>query len=1197
MRRSVQVGLALALGLGLISSPMGRDALAGPAHYDKDTKSFRFTYTFALLPGGGGDPQLGEVQRPTPDQEEVVKRLLGQVSDLLNTITGGRARINRLDYTDNIKEADLVVSLTGAPASPGYANLSSIEGRPGQIVLYYQSLEPKITQDVVFTVVHELCHYIFGLTDEYRPDNFPRGCPVRTGPGCLMDNYYAAGGRGFMGRFCNRNDHDSEPAQPLSCQDIVDRFFSDLGVGTGGPSGVDQTGTVAPAVDPQKLVIASAIGKVRAHRLALLDQGRGSTALQSFARAMLRDLIDQYNRGNADKLILTGSQFARVLDQIVKAGQVVPTDKPADLEAQAFAKVREEARRLGELFRDVKSESARIARIRTGLRSFLRELITAGQIDAKAFGPSEQAALADRLAREAAYGPSARTLDRLTGLGEVTTELDLAIAEDIVTILDQLEVPGTPTRLDYLTRIRSRLTKDFSIPGRTFSRFGTRRTRIITPDATDENAYVLTQAGVFPYATLRDRSVVQFSRLINSSGMSDRAGKIELASPVTRAGGLGFQPLAPRIVRPFNDIPPEDPSEQRRAGIDVQGVIADTLDQLQRNRLENISLLVPPGGLGLDLGAQVPVIRSRLRSDIDVRLDLVAVGPAPIDTEVRDLVTESRGSVLTVTDIDEIGAIAQRLKNEQTSGNWVIIPLPGTFAPEAHEPLRVKDQLAKVLKPADADSTITTLRQATQKLQEALKPGGLAESTRAQLVEALDAAHVLSESLSPENPNSLRSIAEEIDKQVGEDGSVPANVKADWKRRPDGVNARLLATLGPAKERLAQARHLIARAKRARPLDPTIQKIVEDLEKEDHLGPELKNLADLLRAYEHLLEATLIQSEDYVPIYARIDRKELDRARRNLQNIRKQQALGLGSVPDLDVGKQSIPLARFYAEGNAEFEMILGLSQELPSRPGIAPEQRFRLKLVSDLGMEVADTAKLRFDANTSTPSLLVFRAAAPPLRPGWYTPVLTFVKDDDYKFLTDNEVNFTFSVASDRPNIQLITGLVQPPGSRSKGTVKRAEEYAVIEVQVSAPSSVVDARIEGYYQMITAGNERIETRAIGFRDDGTDVNGNERGAKEFDEARKDRAAQDGIYTAFIPLADVTKATEFRVFVQADTTEGRSHYIALDDPSSGDADEDTTPQRPRDQKARLRQEEHTKAAEGKVLQFQRATSIHFHAEP
>ena len=53
-----------------------------------------------------------------------------------------------------------------------------------------------------------------------------------------------------------------------------------------------------------------------------------------------------------------------------------------------------------------------------------------------------------------------------------------------------------------------------------------------------------------------------------------------------------------------------------------------------------------------------------------------------------------------MSDLDEIGAIAQRLKNEQGSGSWIIIPQQGTIPVDAKLPVKPtlsKEQISAVV--------------------------------------------------------------------------------------------------------------------------------------------------------------------------------------------------------------------------------------------------------------------------------------------------------------------------------------------------------------------------------------------------------------------------------------------------------------------------------------------------------------------
>ena len=117
-----------------------------------------------------------------------------------------------------------------------------------------------------------------------------------------------------------------------------------------------------------------------------------------------------------------------------------------------------------------------------------------------------------------------------------------------------------------------------------------------------------------------------------------------------------------------------------------------------------------------------------------------------------------------------------------------------------------------------------------------------------------------------------------------------------------------------------------------------------------------------------------MKSQDNVPIYKRMDRHKLE-ARRlqiELSNIQRAGNLIINLPP---IPANSIRLSRFFAEGDAEIEMILGLSQELPASED-GSRKHPKLALVSDIGITLADEKNLRpgWDDTVSTPSLLVWR-------------------------------------------------------------------------------------------------------------------------------------------------------------------------------------------------------------------------------
>lgn len=1172
-------------------------ALAGPASYDKDSKSFTFRYTFTTLASGGDD--VGNVTKPSSEQEDTVRALVGAVSQVLSQATEGRASIGRLDYVDDIKDADIVISLTGQPASAGVSHLGAIDGKPGHILLYYQSLAPEIRQDVIFTVVHEMGHYIFGLMDEYRPDLFPGGCPSgRPGPGCLMDNYLS-GARGWMGRLCRTGEHNVEPAQSLSCQDVVDKFFSNRGVN-------DKNPTIANDSDAgRQTVVAAAIGKVRdeAAKRAGRRGGAGTfvASLASFARKTLTTLIADFNRDNPNKVIFTPEHIRTAVELIAKVSGVIPISKPLGLEGVVFDLIKAEAKRLGEQHADKKSPTSRQSAIRSGLAAFVRILLEQQQFAPDAFDKDAQRKLIDQFARDEARDPQEKAFDQLVGMTTVQVDLNRGMARDIVTILDQLDAPGTRKRLDSLAAIDKRLKK-YSVPGRTSDGFGLRRSRFITPDPiSSDYEYVLTQGGVFTYRELRDRGFANFSRLINRE-------RIELVRPRFGAGGLGDRPLDVRIDRPLEAKSSVDFEILRQQSNDDLGAfLNDVFDQLQRNRLENIALLVPPGGLPDDLSQLLGVLKTKLKDNYDVRLDIVQVGSSPIDDVLRDLCVKSHGSVIALTDVDELGAIAQRLKNEESSGSWVIIPQQGVL-PRA-EPLVAEDQAGdaaeKVAKQilSEYDAFKKSSEEAAKLLSKAVKNRGFLSvpiqtqvdyalantQSFANLIDQLQVLVASTKAYVATDEQHLKNL--KTVKLIGEARQQLKRVEASLRRAAHEKD-KLTATPAPAPDPAPPAGDPAAADKPSPRKAYEAQVALADFAIHA-LSPQIDppgnlTLAELnayLKRYEKWLECALTATKDAnTPIYHRLDRQRVE-------DLIKAAQASSGSKT-LPVGKETdITLARFYAEkggaiGDSHFELIVGLSRPLPkvwNKGMLAYESRRpSLTLYSESGQAVttssSDARVPTFDKSTSTDTLLVYRIQDPTRIPeGWYTPVLGLDPDVLHQLSDpsgDNEINFTFSVGSLRPNVRLTASLVQPADGTTRGVVY-AKDKAVIEVLVSAGNPVRSAEVFGYYQRIAPGTDEIKTYAFPLKDDGA--------------TGGDKLKDDGVYTGEILLGDVRVDTEFRVFLQAETTDGKAKFIALDDPNRDDGKDETKTKGP--DNAVVAKD--TKAAEGEVFKFQRATSVHF----
>jgi hypothetical protein len=1328
----------LAVLVSALGLPTER-ASAGPAAYDKATKSFRFRYTFANLPAGVQSVVGATDVQQTPEQETTVRGLVRLVSDVVYQITQGRARIGSLDYVDDIKDTDLVISLTGNPASPGWSTLKGSDGQPGQMVLYYQTLATTTQQDIVFTATHEMCHYLFGLADEYNYGNFPNGCPPRPGPGCLMDNY-RPGMRGFMGKLCE-DEHNSQNTQRKSCKALVDDYFAAHGI-TGG----DKDPNVTPFVpDPRPTVIASAINQTRAVAAAKA-QGRRSgsslaAGLKSFAGKTLKTLIDEYNRNNGNKLIFTSQQLRVAIDLITKAGAVLPIDRPAGLSPENFASLKAEAQRLGGSpeIQGKKSDTSRFSAIRTGLRAFMRQLI---KTDAGAAGvdTTEQNALIERLARDESRSPDQKKFDRLVSISDIQAELSLVTAENIIRVLDEMDAPGIPRQLEILGDFRKRF-KDLSIPGRTSAGFGLRRTRFITPDPIDPQfSIVLTQGGVVSYKAIRDRGFLDFSRLI------DRA-RIELVRPNFNAANP--MPVDPRIDRPYEAIPvAELQAMKERNNSDIQSFLNDILNQLQRNRLENVGVLVPPGGLPAEVDSMLQVFQTKLREEFDVRLDVASVGTEKVADQLRHLSDLSHGSVLTVTDLDEVGAIAQRLKNEESSGSWVIIPQPSTLpqrdvsrpaadvvfplyqkaiirdpvqqdslanlteidtllqefvkpkdpaavtaakdaadkaaadAKTAADDATVKDAAAKAaaVKVAaakdaekkaaeddakkakdDADKAADAAKDAAAKANAAQKAAAkaavvLTDPVRQKVDAARSAILLLNQSLDTLNEMALGKDAPPTDASLAK---VALGQNSDDSRKK--VTPAFLKSIYNAKVQIDALRNAMNEVKNAPPMnvgagapagDSPLMEVVNRAQ--GQFGTDLAGLDTLIRRYERLLEVAVEKSKGEVQIYQRVDRVKLEEARKTVE----MKYLGSNSRPNdarlrkdpgtsgIDRINSRIDLARFYAEKitsqqeDADLELVVGLSRPLPK---VWDEQQQKsvalprptLELYSGLGLA---RKPLTADPGASSDTLLVYRIdSAFPLAEGWYDPMLNVdprilkrlagvhltkataagviparkegdpvTKEDEIDKpdveLNDptdwDAINFNFSIGSNRRNVQLITGLVQDPNSRTRGTLSRADGYATVQVQVSAGSSVLGARVRGFYQLITKGPGPIIIQAVDFADSGLDG---------------DSKADDGIYTTRIDIHEVTEETEYRVFVLADTTEGQARYIPLDNPNRDDQVPDPVDlaalpagRRPKDKEAaareafdqrKLKAEQDSKVAEGPAIKFQRGTTIHFHVKP
>ncbi len=1127
MRSATRAITLLALCHWLSGGPAPSPALAGPATYDKDSKSFHLTYTFANLAGAGiGDQVVGAAYKPAPDEEALVQSLTGLVSDVIFKATEGRAKIGQLDYVDDIKNADIVVSKTGNPSSGGWANRGAIDHRPGYLVLYYQTLLPFIKQDVVYTGAHEFCHYAFNLVDEY-PSNPSSPCPNRSGPGCLMDNYFSSV-RGYMGRFCNDSEHTSSADQPQSCQSIVDKFFTDRGVQK-DPTAV--AGSGANGTDPRQSMIETTIGKVKAKHLEEIakkkpgsSSGTSTGGLRTFAKNFLNDLVSDFNRNNPNKsnqAIFTPSQISEAIKMIVRVGTVLPALKPAGLGVALFEQIKAEAVRLGQEVASVKSAPSRVSKIKSQLQGFVAQLEKNNLFDKDDFPKDQQKDLIERLATDEGRSKEDKNMDRLLGLSDVNTRMTREIAANIVDILDEVDAPGIPARRAVLRQFDEELKK-FSIPGRTVARFGRRRTRFINPDPYDAAGtgrfdYVVTQGGVFPYISVRDRGFRDFARLI------DRA-RIELVEPRFSADSLlGGEPIDVRIERPFEAAASSnEPRIKEQRNNNFQALLTDLYDQIQRDRLENVAVLVPPGSLPPGVEQSLDVLRAKLQG-VDVRLDLVLVGPATIPSMLRDLSVRSGGSILTITDIDEIGAIAQRLKNEQTSGSWIVVPQQGTIPARVPPPptdpkdlckrincarKRINGALKFALDSLSKEGALPVDLDPAKATPDVIARAGEAKKVINQMNVVLDklvkdtdrSMRVVDLHQRPQEPNPnlqlmndialLKQQIEAAKKLIDLGKKLPlSNVKlplsnAESDTQQDEAVKEVKELIDLLKSNLASDKKRIETAKeQIKKLltpnfesDPSAQLslLIFLLQRDKMLGKDLINLDTLARDYEKFLDAVLTLSKDYVPIFERIDRTQLEAARKELEATfinPNEPTSPIDRIEQRRSWPNAIRLARFYVEKDAvspekdavspgaDLELIVGLSRPLPKLDLDPPATRPYLEIYNDAGGLVDQKQKVVFDESKSSETLLVYRVEFPRVLPeDGYTPFL-ILDQRVLKALENNDLNFTFSAGSTRHNVQLLASVIDDVTDNSRGTLRSSDRDAVIEVHVSAGSAILARR------------------------------------------------------------------------------------------------------------------------------------------
>lgn len=1240
------------------------EAKAGPARYDPQTRSFHFTYTYAALSENvyAGIQGIGARQKPTPEQDAKARAMVKAVSDALERATGGRARIASLDPVNDIKDADLVISLTGNPGRAGWAIPGAIEGKPGQMGLYYQYLVDSAVQDVVLSAAHELSHYLFGLTDEYVHAYFPRGCPTTNpgGPGCLMDNYLTNGDRhGWYGRYCADDHFTANPVQPKSCQTLVDQFFNQRNAPPADPGLVKES---------QKAnVISAAGGFVRSEAEARGGSRTGiSASLGSLRTLARRFLLDQFEHFG---IKFNTREIGEVIKDVAIAGSKIALGGQGRITDELVKKLTETGLKLAVDFAKKSLESRRRA---------IRDELKKVALDAPEIGKSltqEELRLIDQIATNTASKSADEVrFEQLVQAARVHIEADLLNLQLSIANSATLGDPGTDVRLGQLRKLRKDV--DDALPGRSAvtiadPRFGVRRTVIIAPDPLDPNDdYILTQSGVHAYSEFRESCIKQFIKLV------DRAKIL----PIWITGiEDDDQPLAmtdARFQRTRERLLSENGVQARNDR--MQAIVSRVVDKVKSNQFENIIIFAPPGGLPAELGRPLDAVRDQVVGHTDLRLDVVLIDTATIPMPLRDLVMLSGGSILTIADIDEVGALAQRLRNQQSAGAWVTLPYQGTINPSDRSRSTSTKQTNWFEASGNGGEKLAgDLNETIEDVGDLLQSGDRLTYSTYQSIYSIRKALIGTDGIKKAGDESkgwykamwtrAKAESQKLSNDAGLKGQFsnfdPQRVDLTFVHDSFQRIVAIRSGVEALSRELSARKQLIPLPKRVSEVD--FQKMVRDtyygkvkdltpvIDKAQGVLEELKanQLKDLFPPQEinafagsnrtqdnrlesrirlMLAELRLIEITGSVrrfereiipflparPVVLRVERQTASETLRRLQTPESIRVLnevrGLreeferhvqaskfdSDKPQRveDEAAKIIRLSRFYTEAaymdqsgesiRPRFEFVLGLSRPLPSLSD--PSSIPRVQLFTDDGLRV-EAPFLILDEAASSDLSLVYRLELLKTHEGaWYNAALVIDKVP-YDMIEDT--NFTFSIASPRPNVELVATLVQSPLSAeidppptNRGTVRTFEGPARVEVQVLGGTSVTGASVKGLLQKIDSGTGMILPTFLPFTDDG-------KGG--------DRTANDGVYTMLIPLDRLAQPGEFRVNLLAVSTP-ESKNIKVEDPSQDLAKRKSE----REPKRSSTLNDRNKTDDFKpieipiepALQFQRATTLHFRVE-
>ncbi len=430
-------------------------------------------------------------------------------------------------------------------------------------------------------------------------------------------------------------------------------------------------------------LVRATIGKVREEAEARNKDRKQApltsvTALRSVARSFLVSQLKQNSVG------LLTDKITDLVDGILKQAtsiiRVEPPPRLKDIVNNLIARAESRGASLREKS-PKESDSSRRGKI---LKDLIAMLTGGGSTSGVGNAPTlesppttDERRFLEHIAMQAAVKTDEeKTNDELFEAAMAHIKLDRETANTVLDIAGEVGVVGIENRLAALGEVDADLRK--FLPGRTASTgFGRRRTIVIDPDPLDPRLdFVVTQSGIYRYAELRNKYADIFQKLLDRAKVELLTTELQKRRLQERRASLGKPPLQrlrEERLRRIAELTDRNVVRAQREA-DLREVINELILSVRRNRLENIVFIAPPGGIPRQMAAQFETLRRQLMIQGDVRLDIVLIGPIVVPPELRDIAVGTGGSIVTVTDIDEIGAVAQRLKNDQTSGSWIVLP-------------------------------------------------------------------------------------------------------------------------------------------------------------------------------------------------------------------------------------------------------------------------------------------------------------------------------------------------------------------------------------------------------------------------------------------------------------------------------------------------------------------------------------------